>query len=73
MILYFYRKKKLSIQSVRVFTTIIISLSLTFLFGGCDSPTSPNETKARTEARQYTQWLYDGKFDILWDSCSDTF
>jgi hypothetical protein len=75
MMLYFYQKKCLSVQSIHVFTTIIMSLSLIFLFGGCDSdsPTSSGETTVRIKAGLYTQWLYDGKFDLLWDNCSDTF
>jgi hypothetical protein len=52
-----------------------MSLSLIFLFGGCDSdsPTSSGEPTVRIKAGLYTQWLYDGSFDLLWDNCSNTF
>lgn len=73
MLLYWEQKKYLSTQSTYAVMMLIMSLSIIFLFGGCNSPTSPDEGKAHTEARQYTQWLYDGTFDMLWDRCSDTF
>jgi murein DD-endopeptidase MepM/ murein hydrolase activator NlpD len=50
----------------------VLGVFIVFFLGGCGDHTTLT-SKAQEKGALYTQWLYEGKYNLLWDNSDDRF